>query len=301
MGTFDTAIVGGGIAGLSAALTLARVCRSVIILDSGAHRNTVAAHSHGFISRDGLPPNTLLDEGRADLERYGVERRIEWIEQIERKDDLFILHPREGEPVQARTVLLATGVVDTLPDIEGLAEAWGQNVVHCPYCHGYELRGRPTVVLGSDRQDVDKAGLLVGLTREVTLCTNGPASLEEEEMAILTSRGVALEERKVARVRVERDEAVGIVFEDGSEKMCSAIYITPDLRLANDLATSLGVAVENDNHIVTSDHGRTGVPGVYAAGDGSGSAHQLIAAAESGRATAGAINSDLVERGARYD
>jgi len=298
--TLDTAIVGSGIAGLSAALTLVRVCRNVAVFGSGSHRNAVAAHSHNFITRDGTPPDQLLASARADVERYGVEVEEEWVERIERDGENFVLALRSGRTVTAHTVILATGVRDVLPSIPGLAEAWGRNVVHCPYCHGYELRGRTTVVLGHTEDDIHKAGLLAGLTRTITLCTGGPDVLGADALALLSERGVAVDERPVARIRLEGEAAAAIEFEDGEERPCGAVYITPEVRLNNDLAHSLGVAVEHKNHLVNSDKGRTGVPGVYVAGDGSGSSHQLIAAAASGFDAACAANSDLVERGATF-
>ena len=287
--TYEVAIVGGGAAGLSAALVLGRARRRVIVIDAGRPRNAPAAHMHGFLSRDGTPPADLLDLGRAEVLRYGVEIVTDRV-----VDALagFTLRLLSGRIVAARHVLLATGAGDVLPaGIEGAWERWGRDFLHCPYCHGWEIRDRPVGVLGS----VEHAHLLRQWTDDVILFTH-TATVTDAERATLHARGIAVVDGTVERLIVEdvRLRAVGLA--GGRTVAREAVFIRPHLRANLDNpAVLLGCELRVDGLVQTSPEGRTSVPGVWAAGNVTNPRAQVITAAGEGSAVAIAVNTDLVQ------
>ncbi len=286
--TYEVAIVGGGAAGLSAALVLGRARRRVIVIDAGAPRNAPAAHMQGFLSRDGTPPGDLLAAGRAELARYGVEIVTDRVVDAHAG---FALHLDSGRLVEARQVLLATGASDELPvGIEGARERWGRDFLHCPYCHGWEVRDRPVGVLGS----VEHAHLLRQWTDDVTLFTH-TSPVADAERAALQVRGIAIVDGSVERLVVEDDRLRAVQLSDGRTVEREAIFIRPALRANLDNpAVLLGCELRDDGLVDTGPDGRTSVPGVWAAGNATNPRAQVITAAGEGSAAAIAINTALV-------
>jgi len=212
---YDAVIVGGGPAGLSAALLLGRSRRRVLVIDAGEPRNAPAAEAHSFFTRDGTPPGELLRIGREQAEGYGVEVRAGRVADVSRADGGFEVEMEDGGRVAGRRLVLASGVVDELPEIEGVRERWGKSVFHCPYCHGYEVRDRPLAFLADGATAMEAAGLILGWTRDVVLCTNGPSGLAEADCEKLARHGVALREEPVVRLEGAGDSLERIVFASG--------------------------------------------------------------------------------------
>jgi len=285
---YEVAIVGAGPAGLSAALVLGRARRRVIVVDAGRPRNAPASHMHGFLSRDGTPPGDLLDRGRAEVLRYGVELVTDRV-----VDALpgFALRLLSGRVVEARHVLLATGAGDALPvEIEGAWERWGRDFLHCPYCHGWEVRDRPVGVLAS----VEHAHLLRQWTDDVILFTH-TSTVTDAERATLNARRIAVVDGTVERLVVEDDRLRAVQLAGGRTVAREAVFIRPALRANLDNpAVLLGCDLRDDGLVHTGPDGRTSVPGVWAAGNATDPRAQVITAAGEGSAAAIAINTELV-------
>jgi thioredoxin reductase len=290
--TYDVAIIGGGPAGLSAALVLGRARRRVVVIDAGAPRNAPAAHMQGFLSRDGTPPAELLSAARAEVRHYGVEI-IE--DRVLGATAGFALRLAGGRTVQARQVLLATGAADELPDIAGARERWGRDFLHCPYCHGWEVRDQPIGVLGTGPGSVEHAHLLRQWTDDVILFTHTSA-VTAEERATLQARGIAVVDGTVERLVVSDDHLRAVQLADGRTVARDAVFIRPALHAHADApAAALGCELLAGGLVRADADGRTSVPGVWAAGNATNPRAQVITAAGEGSAVAIAINTQLVK------
>ncbi|HEY7076240.1 MAG TPA: NAD(P)/FAD-dependent oxidoreductase [Solirubrobacteraceae bacterium] len=288
MDTYEVAIIGGGAAGLSAALVLGRARRRVVVIDAGAPRNAPAAHMQGFLSRDGTPPAELLQAARAEVRRYGVDL-VE--DRVVDAAAGFALRLASGRTVEARRVLLATGALDDLPDVAGARERWGRDLLHCPYCHGWEVRDRRIGVLGS----VEHAHLLRQWTDDLVLFTHRSA-VTAEERATLRARGIAVVDGTVERLVVTDDRLRAIELAGGRTVARDALFIRPALRAhADGPAAALGCELLADGLVRADADGRTSVPGVWAAGNAANPRAQVITAAGEGSAVAIAINTGLVQ------
>jgi thioredoxin reductase len=288
----DVAIVGGGAAGLSAALMLGRARRRVAVIDAGSPRNAPAAHMQGFLSRDGMPPAALLRAARAEVRSYGVEIVAE---RVVGATAGFELRLAGGRTMDARHVLLSTGAADQLPDVPGARERWGRDFLHCPYCHGWEVRDQPLGVLGTGPGSVDHAHLIRQWTDDVILFTNG-LTVTEGERAKLDARGIAVVDGGVERLIVTGDQLQAVRLADGRTIPRAALFIRPELRAHGDgLAAALGCELLPGGLVRVDAAGRTSVAGVWAAGNAADPRAQVITAAGQGSAVAIAINTELVE------
>ncbi|MGZ6588774.1 MAG: NAD(P)/FAD-dependent oxidoreductase [Solirubrobacteraceae bacterium] len=290
--TYDVAIIGGGPAGLSAALLLGRAKRRVVVIDAGTPRNAPAAHMQGFLSRDGTPPADLLKAARAEVRRYGVDI-VE--DRVVEATVGFALRLAAGRTVKARRVLLATGAVDDLPDVLGARERWGRDFLHCPYCHGWEVRDRPIGVLGTGPGSVQHAHLLRQWTDDVILFAH-THTVTAEERATLDARGIAVVDGAVERLVVTEDRLRAIQLADGRSVPRDALFIRPALRgHADGPAAALGCELLAGGLVRADADGRTSVPGVWAAGNATNPRAQVITAAGEGSAVAIAMNTELVQ------
>jgi thioredoxin reductase len=283
--TYDVAVIGGGAAGLSAALVLSRARRRVVVIDGGAPRNASAAHMQGFVSRDGLPPSELLEVARAEVRGYGAELLADEVVDVAAG---FELRLASGRGVAARRIVLATGATDVLPEIEGARERWGRDFLHCPYCHGWEVRDRPLGVLAS----VEHAQLLREWSDDVVLFADDASA---DDRRALAARGIELVEGRVARFSVVDDRLAAVELEDGRSIPREAVFMRPTLRAnAAELIAALGCEVDEGGFVRVGGSGETSVPGVWAVGNVANPRAQVITAAGEGSAAAIALNNDLV-------
>ena len=294
--TYETIIVGGSFAALSAAIYLARARRSVLVLDSGAPRNRFAAASHGFFAQDGSDPKVMLETMRGQVAAYPtVHFQDQKAVDADRDDNAFRVTLADGKSVIGARLLLAFGVTDILPDIPGLAERWGQTVIHCPYCHGYEFREKRLGVLNLSPASLHQASLIPewGPT---TFFLNG-AILEPEAKAALKRRGVVVEPERIEGLVGEGTSLSAVRLANGAERPINALFIGPVNRFNSDIPERLGCIIEQGplGSIVTVDDMKaTSVEGVYAAGDITRMGHTVTFACADGVMAALAIHRSLV-------
>jgi thioredoxin reductase len=290
--TYDVAIIGGGAAGLSAALVLGRARRRVVVLDFGSPRNAPAAHMQGFLSRDGMPPSELLEVGRSEIARYGVDVLAGEVESVTPGFDVRLA---SGEAVSARRLLVATGVRDDVPDVPGVRERWGRDLLHCPYCHGWEVRDQPLGLLAGTPGSVQHALLLRQWSDDVVFFQH-TYELGPDERRQLEAREVAVEEREVVRLVIEEDRLTGVELVGGAVVPRAAVFVRPVIRPHDDgLLKSLGCEFHDTGFVRVDSTGRTTNSGVWAAGNVADPRAQVITAAGAGSAAAIAINADLVD------
>ena len=298
--SWDVIIVGGGSAGLSAALMLGRARRRVLVLDGGAPRNRFAPHMHAVLGHDGRSPLDLLAAGRAELDRYGVVIEGADVASARRSADArsFDVTIASGELHVARRLLVATGMRDVLPDVPGLAEQWGTGAVVCPYCDGWEVRDRRIAILATSAMSTHQAQLLRQWSAEVSYFVNG-TELSGDAHAALVARGIAIETREVARVLAgEEGRLSGIRLADCSEVPVDAIFLHPTPVPNDAVLRELGAATVEQmgmDWVAVDENGRTSVPGVWAAGNVVSARASVPVASAAGNVAGAMINADLIE------
>ncbi|MGA8117574.1 MAG: NAD(P)/FAD-dependent oxidoreductase [Actinocatenispora sp.] len=297
---YDVVIVGGGAAGLSAATVLGRCRRTVLVVDAGQPRNAPAAHAQGFLTRDGTPPGELLAHGREEARRYGVEVLADRVVRARSGGTGFDIRIDAGHDVHARRLLVCTGLVDRLPDLPGLAERWGRDAVHCPFCHGWEGRDEPTVALVGTALDLHKAVLVTALTSRLTLVTESPmtaASLAQEpDGRLLIDAGVPVVPGPAVEILVQEDRLAGVRTADGTVLDASVVYCTPPVAPCDTLLAQLGAKTTGSIFgpvVAVDDEGATSVAGVWAAGNAVDPTAQLVHAASAAYRAAQAIATSL--------
>ncbi|WP_293783314.1 NAD(P)/FAD-dependent oxidoreductase, partial [uncultured Aeromicrobium sp.] len=301
----DVAVIGGSAAGLAAALQLGRQRRSVIVIDSGEPRNAPAAHMHSFLGHDGTPPAELLDAGRADVRSYGGEVLAGQVVEVGRTADRFAVEVAETGTVVARRIVVTTGLRDELPEIEGLADHWGEEVIHCPFCHGYEVRDQQVVHLVTHPMGLHVAPLLRQLTARLTVLVDQGVDVDQAQLDTLRAAGV--EARTATAERVLRDAGgrlSGLGLSDGSRIDAQAVLIGPRFRPRAEPFAQLGLRPEPHasglGEVIAVDlMGATSVAGVFAAGNITDPSQQVLQAAAHGSRVGGAVAVDLATEDVR--
>ena len=292
--TFDVIVVGGGPAGLSAAVVLGRCCRRVLVCDAGNPRNAKSRGVHGFLSREGILPAELLKVAREQAAGYGVSIMEGEVRRVCPGKGAFSVSLAGGREFSARKVLIATGVVDRIPQIAGIDELYGKSVHHCPYCDGWEHRGQPIAVYGRGSGGLALALAMKTWTGDVVLCTDG-APVRPGDKRRLADRGIEVNRKKIARLEGEDGNLTRILFADGTSITRSAMFFSTGNVQRSQLAIDLGCAVNRKGVVQTSRVCATNVPGIYVAGDASFDAQFVAVAAAEGAKAAMAINMALQE------
>ena len=296
MHRYEVVVIGGGAAGLSAALVLARARRKVLVVDAGEPRNAPAAHLHGYLSRDGMPPAELLATGRSEISGYGGKIVAGTVTDLVTDGQTgFWVLLGDGHRIPARRLLVTTGLRDELPDIPGLADRWGRDVLHCPYCHGHEVRDRQLGVIGGTPGAVRYAQIVRQWTHDLVYFT--PAEvLTRVERTELLARAIGVVEGTIDQLVIdENDQLRGVEMNDGCVIPRDALFVPPGFVPNNPLLDGLGCSSDPDGWVIVDATGRTSVPGVWAAGNVVDPRAQVITAAGAGSAAAIALNADLVD------
>lgn len=325
--SYDVVVIGGGAAGLNGALMLARSRRSVLVIDAGSPRNAPAEGVHGLLARDGTPPAELVAQGRAEVVGYGgevVDGVVVAVERIDGSDQdsvpglADVADPRgaetlagaqdspgfrvtlaDGRTVRARRLLVTTGITDVLPEIPGLREHWGHDVLHCPYCHGWEVRDRRIAVLASGPMSVHQALLFSQLSDDVVYLAHTAQAPGDEDAEKLAARGIRIVEGEVTEVLSAADRLAGVRLADGTVLERDALVVAPRSSIRADFLTGLGLPPQPHpsgmgDHLPADPVGRTAVPGVWIAGNLSEPTAQVGAASAAGAMAGAQINAELV-------
>jgi thioredoxin reductase len=296
--SWDCVIVGGGAAGLSAALVLGRARRRTLLIDAGAQSNSAAHGIGGLLGHDGRPPAELYAAGRAELASYPTVRALDGdVATVRRTDGVFDVRLATGQTESARRVLLATGMNYQVQELPGMAGLWGRSVFHCPFCHGFEVADQPLAVLARGERAIHLALLLRTWSQDIVVLTDGPAEFDEDELRRFAAAGVRIDERAVSELQSSDGELAAIRFADGDLLPRRGLLVASTLRQRSTLFEQLGVETAAGrvavDAVVVDPLGRTSVPGVFAAGDVTGQMPQAATAIAAGSATAAAIVQSL--------
>ena len=287
---WDAIIIGGGSAGLSAALQLGRLRARVLVLDGGEPRNRFAGHMHGVLGRDHTSPLDLLADGRRELERYGVTVVAVRVVAVDRDDDGFRVTASDGIIHRAARLLVATGLRDRLPDVDGLADRWGRSAFGCPFCDGWEHRDRAVGVVALVPEQRHQILLLRRLTDRLTVLTNGTRPFGPDDLAALSARGITIDDRRIRRIV---DEAA-VELADGARLDLDVLFIGAAPEPFDEVLDQLGASRGDDGWIAVDEHGRTSVPGVWAAGNVTNPTANVPASIAAGAVAGYAICADLL-------
>lgn len=298
---YDVVIVGAGPAGLSAALVLGRCRRTVLVCDNGHPRNEASQAMHAFLTRDGIPPLEFLRLAREQLAPYTtVELRDVTVTDARCiEHGLFETTLESGEVVRSRKLLIATGVRDNLPEIEGMRALYGRSVFHCPYCDGWEVRDQPLAVYGKGEKGYGLSLELTAWSRDILLCTDGPSGIDAGRIERLTRNGIVIREEKVLRLEGQNGVLERVVFADGPPAARRALFFTTGQYQQSALAIRLGCEFNEKGTVRTGKYETTHLPGLYVAGDASRAVQWVVVAASEGAEAAFAINTDLIREDLR--
>ena len=296
--SYEVVVVGGGAAGLSAALVLGRARRRTLVVDAGEPRNAPAAHMQGYLSRDGMSPAEFLAVGREEIARYGVELVRDRAVDVTRDGD-FTVALASGRSVRARRLVVATGLRDELPDVPGVAERFGNDVLHCPYCHGWEVRDRAFGVLATTPLSVHQALKVSQWSKDVTFFLHeiAESDLADDDLRRLAAAGVKVVPGEVAELVIEGDRLTGVRLADGTVHAREVVFTAPRAVPQTGLLEKLGAEFQETpfgSYPVVDPTGLTSVPGVWAAGNAMGFAEQVINAASGGYRAGAFINGELL-------
>ena len=306
--TYDVVVVGGGAAGLSGALTLARARRSVLVIDAGRPRNAPAEHMHGYLSRDGEDPAAFLAAGRGEVTAYGGRVARGTVESaVPLPGGGFEVRLADGSSVRARQLLVTTGLVDELPAVPGVAERWGKDVLHCPYCHGWEVRDQPVGILATSPTSLHQAQMWRQWSDDVTLFLHGAPEPDASTRAALDARGITVVDGTVDALVVEDGALSGVRLATGEVVRCSALVVAPRVTARSAVLESLGIETVEQvvdgtvvgTYVPSDPMGATALPGVRVAGDLTNIMPQVVAAAAGGVLAAAGINGDLIAEDVR--
>lgn len=293
---FDVIIIGGSYAGLSSAMALGRSLKKVLVIDSGKRCNRQTPHAHNFITQDGEEPGKIAEKARMEILKYNTINSIDDLAVTGKQDDEgFVITTQKGGSYHAKKLILASGIKDIMPDIKGFAACWGISVVHCPYCHGYEIRNQKTAILMKGNSGLHLASLVNNLTADITLLTMGKADFSPEELAKLNAHKIKIVDTEVVEVEHENGQIRNVVFSDGSKADFTAVYSAVPFTQNSDIPAALGCELTEHGHLKVDGFQATTVAGVYACGDSSSMMRSIANAVYSGNLAGAIVNKVLTE------
>ncbi|WP_312390707.1 NAD(P)/FAD-dependent oxidoreductase [Chryseobacterium sp.] len=291
----EVIIIGGSYAGLSAAMALGRSLRNVLIIDSGKPCNRQTPHSHNFITQDGKTPKEISDLAKEQVLKYKTVTFHEGkVVKIIKNEDDFEVETANGEKFNAKKIILASGVKDMMPDIPGFAECWGISVIHCPYCHGYEVKGKTTGIMANGDMAFDFTKLVFNLTKEVTLCTNGKSALNEEQTEKFNQHKINIIEDEIAEILHKNGQIQKVILKNGKEILLEALYAKIPFE-QNINVDDLGIELNENGFIKVDMMMKTTIPGVFACGDNTTMMRSVANAVAQGNFAGAVVNKELSE------
>lgn len=294
--TFDVIIIGGSYSGLSAAMSLGRSLRQVLVIDSGLPCNRQTPHSHNFITQDGEEPAVISAKAKLQVELYKTVHFYNGLATKAIKNEIgFEISTESGEIFTSRKVLFATGVKDLIPKINGFAECWGISVLHCPYCHGYEVKNEKTAIIANGEIAFDFAKLISNWTKDLRLCTNGKSTLTLEQTKILQQHNVQIFEEEIDSFEHTNGYIENIIFKNQEKVAVKAIYARPPFEQHCHLPKDLGCEINEQGLLKVDVMQKTNIPGVYASGDCTTQMRSVAIAVSTGSFAGAVINKDLIE------
>ncbi|WP_316790538.1 NAD(P)/FAD-dependent oxidoreductase [Pedobacter frigoris] len=294
----DVIIIGGSYAGLSAAMSLGRAIRNVVIIENGKPCNAQTPYSHNFLTRDGSKPAEIAALGKEQVMKYPTVRFVTGKAVALNGEDLnFQVVLEDGQVFFSKKILFATGLKDLIPDIKGFAACWGISVIHCPYCHGYEYKGQDTGVLMNGAGVFEVARMIRNWTDRLSVFTNGPATLEIDQLKKLSEMNIQVEEREIDRFDHQNGILENIVFKDGSGTRLDALYARPPFEQHCSILKDLGCKIAGTGHVEVDEFQKSSIPGIYAAGDSTTLMRSVAAAVYTGNKAGAMINHELVAEG----
>jgi thioredoxin reductase len=293
---FEAIIIGGSYAGLSAAMSLGRSLRNVLIIDSGLPCNRQTPHSHNFITHDGEKPGVIAEKARTQVLSYKTVRLVNDLAVSGKKTEAgFVITTQSGQSFTGKKLVFATGIKDTIPAIKGFAECWGISVVHCPYCHGYELKGLKTGIISNGEKAFHIASLVNNLTGNITVLTSGKADFKEEQLTKFNNRNIKIIETGISEIEHENGYVKNVIFNSGGKIDFEAVYAALAFTQHSDIPASLGCELTEQGYIKTDGFQKTTVAGVFACGDNSNMMRSVANAVYSGNFAGAIVNKELTD------
>lgn len=293
---FEVIIIGGSYAGLSAAMALGRSLRKVLIVDSGFPCNRQTPHSHNFITQDGEKPAVIAEKAKAQVLRYLTVKYLnDHVVSARKTEEGFEIATQAERKFAAKKLIFATGIKDSMPNIKGLAECWGISVVHCPYCHGYELRNLKTGIIANGERALHLASLVNNLTKDITLFTVGKADFSPEQLTKLRKHNIRISESEISEIEHHNGQVRNIVFNNGEKEEFAAVYAALPFTQHSGIPVSLGCELTEQGYIKLNGFQETTVEGVFACGDNSAMMRSVANAVYSGNAAGAIVNRALTE------
>lgn len=293
---FDVIIVGGSSAGLSAAMSLGRSLRNVLVIDSGAPCNRQTPHSHNFITHDGSTPSQIATLARQQVEKYDTVKFYDDVVVNGAKTQTgFEIETHSGNAFNANKLIFATGIKDIMPDIKGFSKCWGISVIHCPYCHGYEFRNQKTAIMANGDRAIHLASLVNNITKDLTILTTGKADFSREQNAKLANANVKIITTELAEIEHQNGQVKAVIFKDGTTQSFDAIYASIPFVQQSDLPEALGCELTEQGFIKVNSFQQTTAPGILACGDNSTFMRSVANAVATGSFAGAMTNKDLCD------
>jgi len=293
---YDALIIGGSYAGLSTAMALGRALRHVAIIDSSNPCNKQTPHSHNFITQDGETPAAIIRKAKEQVMRYETVHFIsDVVTKAQSLTNGYEVITESGSYFRAKKLVFASGITDILPEIKGLSECWGISVIHCPYCHGYEVKQQATGILMNGEMAYDMAKLIHNWTGDLTLFTNGSSALSVDQTQQLFTKQIRIVEKKLSEIRHEKGYLSELIFTDGSRQALKALYTRPAFRQHCSIPEQLGCELTEMGHLKVDQMQKTSLPHIFAAGDCTTPFRSVAKAVSDGAMAGAALNKELIE------
>ncbi|GGB95894.1 NAD(P)/FAD-dependent oxidoreductase [Dyadobacter sediminis] len=293
---FEVIIIGGSYAGLSAAMSLGRSLRQTLVIDSGKPCNAQTPHSHNFLTHDGETPKQIAASGKLQVEKYPTVHFYDGKAVTGTKtENGFEITTSANKRFTSRKLIFTTGLKDRMPELEGFADCWGISILHCPYCHGYEVRNEKTGIIGNGDAGFETAKMILNWTKDLTIFTNGKSTFTQQQAEKLTEHGIGMVEKEIAALSHDKGKIRRIVFKDNSEAAVSAIYARPPFAQHCDIPEQLGCKLSENGLLQVDMFQQTTVPGIYAAGDNSSFGRAVSVSVSSGAMAGAFVNKALID------